>query len=157
MRFSHPLNPTREGQPWSKASHSGGLPIMRSSGLRPETATPPAGQPIAQAVFALLDQLVHSSARRDRRERDAHARFIGTRIICGLVGLAALPFALSFGDLWSLSEATLVATIAVVLLPAALVSTTGRLVIGQNLSSVLLAAVIVLLTMPSRPYMMPLE
>ena len=102
-----------------------------------------------QAWGAVIDRLLHASAREGRDRRRSHARFIGVRVAMACLGCAILPaYALMSGAMSGL-ELTAFMTIGALLLPAALVSATGRLQLGQDLSAVLFCAAIAAIAIQS--------
>ncbi len=96
-----------------------------------------------------MDKLVHADARRDRRMRDVHARFIGIRILVACCGCATLPVYLLLQPGLSSFALTAFAAVALLLLPAVLVARTGRIEQGYALSSVLLSGAICALALQS--------
>jgi two-component system, cell cycle sensor histidine kinase DivJ len=98
---------------------------------------------IIKAAVAALDNLVHPDARRDRRARGMHRRFIAVRIASVAIACALMPiYALLRGPLSTLETVVLV-TVALMLMPALLVSRTGRLDLGHALSALLMSGAIV--------------
>jgi two-component system, cell cycle sensor histidine kinase DivJ len=98
---------------------------------------------------SFMDRLVHADARRDRRTRDVHARFIGIRILVACLGCAALPVCLILHIGLSSLALTAFAAVVLLLLPAMLVARTGRIEQGYALSSVLLSGAICALALQS--------
>jgi cell cycle sensor histidine kinase DivJ len=102
-----------------------------------------------QALGTVMERLLHPDVRRNRRAAAAHARFIGARLLIACLACAVLPAYLFFNDGLSAIEVMAMASVALLLVPAAFVSMTGRLDRGHDLSSILLSASIVALAIQS--------
>lgn len=104
---------------------------------------------ITEAFGAVLDRLVHADARRDRRNAQAHLRFIATRVLCVATACAALPIYLLLRSGPGLFDLTIVISVLMLLAPALLVSRTGQLERGHHLSAALVSASIAALAVQS--------
>ncbi len=102
-----------------------------------------------QAFGSVMDRLVHDDARRDRRQREAHVRFIAVRVLCGCLTCACLPIYILMRASLSTIEITLLVSATLLLVPAAVVARTGNLRLGHDLSSALLSSSIALVAMQS--------
>ncbi len=97
----------------------------------------------------VIDRLVHADARRDRRLRAVHARFVGIRVLVALLGCAILPVYLLVQPSLTALAAIAFAGIGVMLVPAALVARTGQLERGYALSAILACSAICALALQS--------
>ena len=104
---------------------------------------------LGNELGSVMDRFVHADARRDRRQRDVHARFIGIRILGACLGCAILPVCLILQPGLSALALTAFAAVVLLLLPVVLVVRTGRIEQSHALSSVLLSGAICALAIQS--------
>ena len=98
-----------------------------------------------EALGAVMERLVHPDIRRSHRACAAHMRFIGARLLIACLACAVLPAYLFFNDGLRAIEILAMASVALLLVPAAFVSMTGRMDQGNHLSCALLSACVAML------------
>ncbi len=109
-----------------------------------------------QGLTTAMERFVHPDVRRDRRAAPAHLRFVAVRLALAAAAVSLLPAYLLFGEPLTAFGLTALIAAAFLLAPVALIGVTGDLERASALSSILLSASVVALSLQAGALQSPM-